>query len=172
VLHFLSTSLTRNATFFVSNGSTAPWGPKPPHFSRLHDHTLFGHTTLSRTPLNEWPARRRDLYLTTLTRDRHPCLRWDSNPQSQQASGRRPTKCSLTTAKYLTVLSELTSLCTACYKGRSFYTQNTYLHTTTYFCLNSPILCLFNARLRLDFREEPDSFFYILSKRPVCLRPT
>ena len=28
---------------------------------------------------------------TTLTRDRHPFLRWDSNPQSQQASGRRPT---------------------------------------------------------------------------------
>jgi hypothetical protein len=22
------------------NGSTAPWGPRPPHFSRLHDHTL------------------------------------------------------------------------------------------------------------------------------------
>jgi len=27
---------------------------------------------------------------TTLTTDRHPCSRWDSNPQSQQASGRRP----------------------------------------------------------------------------------
>jgi hypothetical protein len=28
---------------------------------------------------------------TTLTRDRHPCPRRDSNSQSQQASGRRPT---------------------------------------------------------------------------------
>jgi hypothetical protein len=28
---------------------------------------------------------------TTLTTDRHPCPRRDSNPQSQQASGRRPT---------------------------------------------------------------------------------
>jgi hypothetical protein len=37
----------------------------PPHFSRLHDHTLFRHTTLGRTPLDEGPARRRD-YLTTL----------------------------------------------------------------------------------------------------------
>ena len=27
---------------------------------------------------------------TTLTTDRHPCLGRDSNPQSQQASGRRP----------------------------------------------------------------------------------
>jgi hypothetical protein len=26
--------------FFFSNGSTAPWGPRPPHFSRLHDHTF------------------------------------------------------------------------------------------------------------------------------------
>jgi len=25
------------------------------------------------------------------TTDKHPCHRWDSNPQSQQASGRRPT---------------------------------------------------------------------------------
>jgi hypothetical protein len=27
--------------------------------------TLIGHTTLGRTPLDEWSARRRDLYLTT-----------------------------------------------------------------------------------------------------------
>jgi hypothetical protein len=51
--------------FFFSNGSTAPWGPRPPHFSRLHDHTHFRHTTLGKTPLDERPARRRDLYLTT-----------------------------------------------------------------------------------------------------------
>ena len=55
--------------------------------SRLHNHT---HTTLGRTPLGEWWTRPRDLYLTTLTRDWHPCLRRDSNPQSQPASGRRP----------------------------------------------------------------------------------
>ena len=27
----------------------------------------------------------------TLTTDKHPCPGWDSNPRSQQASGRRPT---------------------------------------------------------------------------------
>jgi len=27
---------------------------------------------------------------TTLTTDKHPCPQWNSNPQSQQASGRRP----------------------------------------------------------------------------------
>jgi hypothetical protein len=33
-------------------------------FSRFHDHTLR-HTTVGRTPLDERPARRRELYLTT-----------------------------------------------------------------------------------------------------------
>jgi len=28
---------------------------------------------------------------TTLTTDKYPCPRWDSNPQSQEASGWRPT---------------------------------------------------------------------------------
>jgi hypothetical protein len=32
--------------------------------SRFHDHTHLRHTTLGRTPLDEEPARRRDLYLT------------------------------------------------------------------------------------------------------------
>jgi hypothetical protein len=26
--------------YLFSNGSTAPWGPRPPHFARLHDHTF------------------------------------------------------------------------------------------------------------------------------------
>ena len=33
--------------------------------------------------ISTWPH-------TTLTTDKHPCPRWDSNPESQQASGRRP----------------------------------------------------------------------------------
>jgi len=59
--------------------------------SRSHDHTQR-RTTVGRTPLDEWPARRRDLCLTThSTHDRLPCPRWKSNPQFQQVSGRRPT---------------------------------------------------------------------------------
>jgi len=59
---------------------------------RFRDHTQR-RTTVGRTPLDEWPARRRDLYPTTThnTHNRHPCTRWDSNPQSQQASCRRST---------------------------------------------------------------------------------
>jgi len=34
---------------------------------------------------------RRDLTTQTLTTDRHPCPRWDLNPQSQQTSDRRHT---------------------------------------------------------------------------------
>jgi len=59
-------------------------------FTRFLDYTQR-RTTVDMTPLNELSARRRDLYRATLTTDRYPYLRWDSNPQSQQASGRRPT---------------------------------------------------------------------------------
>ena len=38
----------------------------------------------SQGPLSTWQH-------TTLTKDRHPCPRWDSNPQSQAARGRKPT---------------------------------------------------------------------------------
>ena len=51
------------------------------------------HTTFSRPPLDKRSARQRHLTWqhTTLTRDRDPCPRRDSNPQSHQASCRRPT---------------------------------------------------------------------------------
>jgi hypothetical protein len=43
-------------------------------FTRFLDHTQLRRTALVRTPLDEWSARRRDLYLTTHnTRNRHPC---------------------------------------------------------------------------------------------------
>jgi len=69
--------------------------PPPPQWARVSSFTKFldhtqRRTTVGRTPLDEWSARRRDLYLTTLTTDKYPCIRWDSNPQSQQASGLRP----------------------------------------------------------------------------------
>jgi hypothetical protein len=37
--------------------------------SRFQGHTHLRHTTVGRTPLDEWPARRRDLYLTTHNTD-------------------------------------------------------------------------------------------------------
>jgi len=50
------------------------------------------HTIFCRTPLDEWSACRRDLYLTThKTKNLHPYPRRDWNPHSQQARGPRLT---------------------------------------------------------------------------------
>jgi len=38
-------------------------GPRPPHYRGFM--ITLRHTTVSRTPLDEWSARRRDLYMTT-----------------------------------------------------------------------------------------------------------
>jgi len=45
-------------------GVTAPSGPGPPQSRGFLDHTQR-RTTVSRTPLDEWSARHRSLYLTT-----------------------------------------------------------------------------------------------------------
>jgi hypothetical protein len=68
----------------------SPRGSRPPHCRGFE--ITFRHTTVGRTPLDEWSARPKNLWQhTTLTRDRHPCLRRDSKPQSQKAISRRPT---------------------------------------------------------------------------------
>jgi hypothetical protein len=47
---------------FFCHGSTAPSGPGPPHYQG--STIKLRHATHVRTPLDEWSARRRDLYLT------------------------------------------------------------------------------------------------------------
>jgi hypothetical protein len=49
--------------FRFFHGTTAPCGPGPPHYRGFI--ITLRHTTLGRTPLDEWSARRGDLYLTT-----------------------------------------------------------------------------------------------------------
>ena len=51
---------------YFFHSAAAPSGPGPPH-CRGFTITLR-HNTLGRTPLDEWRARRRDLYLTTLNK--------------------------------------------------------------------------------------------------------
>jgi len=75
------------------------WCNSPPVGQGLFIHKVSTshiewHTTVSRTPLDEWSACCRDLYLTkhthtTLTTDKVPCPWWDWNPQSHQVSGCR-----------------------------------------------------------------------------------
>ena len=74
--------------------STPPPPPLPsgtrPHYRGFK--ITLRLTTVGRTPLDEWSVRRGDPYLTTHnTHNIHPCPRRDSNPQSHQARGRRPT---------------------------------------------------------------------------------
>jgi len=60
-----------------------PTGVMASSFLRFLDHTQR-RTTVGRTPLDEWSARRRDLWQhTTLTTDKHPWPRWDSKSRSQ-----------------------------------------------------------------------------------------
>ena len=48
---------------FSPHGAIAPSGPGPPHYRGFT--IILRHNTLGRTPLDEWSAQRRDLYLTT-----------------------------------------------------------------------------------------------------------
>ena len=57
----------------------APSGPRLPHCQGFT--ITLKHTTFDRTPLDEWSACCRDVWQRTpLTRDRHPCPQWNSNP--------------------------------------------------------------------------------------------
>jgi len=61
------------APLLFSHGATAPSGSRPPHY-RCFTIT-FRHTAHVRTPLDEWSARHRDVYLTTCkTGDRQPSM--------------------------------------------------------------------------------------------------
>ena len=50
--------------FFFCFDAATQRGSWPPHAWGFLDHTQW-RTTVGRTPLDEWSARRRDLYLTT-----------------------------------------------------------------------------------------------------------
>jgi hypothetical protein len=54
--------LEESSFYFMAQAQWPPSGPGPPYY-RGFTITLR-HTTLDRTPLDEWSARRRDLYLT------------------------------------------------------------------------------------------------------------
>ena len=58
-------------------------------FLMFLDHTQR-RTTVGRTPLDDdqLVAETSTWQHTTLTTDRYPCPRWESNPRSQQVSGR------------------------------------------------------------------------------------
>jgi hypothetical protein len=86
----LITWVKRHLAFFFPRHNGPHWA-KASSLSMFHDRTEL-YTPHSVRLL--WTSDRpdADLYLTTRdTHKRYSCRRWDSNPQSQQASGRRPT---------------------------------------------------------------------------------
>jgi len=77
--------------FFVS-GATAPNGTGPPHsrgFWITHNNATQSVGLLWTS--DQLVAETSTWQHTTLTTDKHPWTRWDSNPQSLQASGCRLT---------------------------------------------------------------------------------
>jgi len=71
------------------------WRSTPPQWARASSFTMFldhtqRRTTVGRTPLDEWSARRRDLYVTTQnTHNRQISMpRWDFEPTV--SAGERP----------------------------------------------------------------------------------
>ena len=81
--------------FFFIWGNSPPSGPGPPHSRGFEiTHNDAPHSVI---PLWTSDQPNAENYLTTHnTPNNHPCPRWDSNPQSQQESGRRPTNCAAT----------------------------------------------------------------------------
>jgi len=70
-------------------GNSLQWD-RASSFTRFADHTKR-RTAVDRIPLDEWLTETSSGQHTTPTTDKNPCPRWDSNPQSQRGSGRRPT---------------------------------------------------------------------------------
>ena len=89
--HILHREVPRCFSFTMAQQPPPPPSvPGTPYYQGFM--IILRHTTLGRTPLDEWSAQRRDLYPKTHNiHDRHPRPRRASNPQSQQASGHRLT---------------------------------------------------------------------------------
>ena len=63
IMYRSTLELVMKKLYFFYHGETAPGGPGSPHYRSFT--IILRHTTLGRTPLDEWSARRRDLCLTT-----------------------------------------------------------------------------------------------------------
>jgi len=85
----LNNSRTRFICRYFFFWRNSPQRARASSFTRFVNHTQR-RTTVGGTPLDEWSAHRRGLYLTTHnTHNRQTSMpRRDSNPQSQETSGR------------------------------------------------------------------------------------
>jgi hypothetical protein len=138
--------LIKTKRFCFSHGATAPSGPGPPHYRGFM--IILRHTPQSVGLL--WTSDQPDAETstwqhTTLTRERHPRHWRDSNPQSQEASGRRPMP-------YI--------------KSRNLWTRNLriviYAGYSSFSLLYSGWLRLFFPRVKWPGYEADHSLFHIV----------
>jgi hypothetical protein len=83
----LTTALDAELVFFFFLWRCDPTWAMASSFLRILDHTQR-RITVGRTPLDEWSARRRDLYTTTLTTDKTSMLPVGFEPTI--SAGERP----------------------------------------------------------------------------------
>ena len=76
---------------FFGGGSSPPVGQDLPIHEVSRSHTTTQQSVGLLQTSDQLVAETSTQQHMILTTDRHPCPRWDSNPQPQQASGRRPT---------------------------------------------------------------------------------
>ena len=100
ILKSVSNARAQNfATFYFARQPPTPptSGQWPPPFTRFIDHT-HNNAPVGRTPLGEWSARRRDLYLTV----HNTHYRQTSTPlmgfEPTISAGERPQNCALDSA--------------------------------------------------------------------------
>ena len=114
---------SRKRKTFPPHGATAPSGPGSPHYRGIT--ISLRHITISRSPLDEWSARRRDLYLTTHNIHKRqisvPPARFEpanptserplTQPDNQETPGSDPNRIAREISKNF--------LCTSVYCGRN-----------------------------------------------------
>jgi hypothetical protein len=84
--------LLRCCILFLSPWRNSPQWDRASSLSRFHDHTQTHHTRVGLLWTSDQPDAKTSTWQhTTLTKDRHPRPWRNSNPQPQQASGRRQT---------------------------------------------------------------------------------
>jgi len=78
-----------SSSFFC--GAATQRGSWPPHSSGFYITYNDAPQSVGLLWTSDQLVAETSTWHTTFATDKHPCPRWDSNPRSQQASGRRPT---------------------------------------------------------------------------------
>jgi len=96
-----------NQINFSSHGSTVPSRPRPP---LRGSSTKLRHITLSRPPLDQWSARRRDLYLTKHNNHKTEISMLPAGFETTFSASERPQAHALDSAVSNLVQSRITSI--------------------------------------------------------------